>query len=177
MLFTLDKEHEVKSSCETPGTEQKQMNQTQSNFLTKTRPPKASSLHPQVSFTPTKQNMYKSSTIATKVPEEMAHTPVEIGTRGTVGSLIMKEIEYFSQLELSCQGSSQKPQFSITDKASSSSHSRPTLGSVTATQKKKNKGSRLLPGICSMVEVSDNNRPIGISGFSYRNLKSDLKKL
>lgn len=107
----------------------------------------------------------------------MAHTPVEVGTRGTVGSLIMKEIEYFSQLELSHQGSSQKPQFPITDKASSSSHSRPTFGSVTATQKKKNKGSRLLPGICSMVEVSDNNRPIGLSGFSYRNLKSDLKKL
>ncbi|KAK7845843.1 hypothetical protein CFP56_008824 [Quercus suber] len=85
--------------------------------------------------------MYKSSTIATKVPEEMAHTPVEVGTRGTVGSLIMKEIEYFSQLELSRQGSSQKPQFPITDKASSSSHSRPTFGSVTATQKKKNKAA------------------------------------
>ena len=54
----------------------------------------------------------------------MAHTPVEIGTRGTVGSLIMKEIKYFSQLELSCQGSSQKPLFPITDKDSSSSHSR-----------------------------------------------------
>ena len=122
--------------------------------------------------------MYKSSTIAKKVPEEMAaHSPVEIGTTGTVGSLIMKEIEYFGQLELSCQGSSQKPQLPITDMASSSSHSRPNFGSVTATQKKKKRGSRLLPGICSMVEVSDNNRPIGNSGFSYRNLKSDLKKM
>jgi hypothetical protein len=122
--------------------------------------------------------MYKSSTIATKIPEEIAaHSPVEIGTKGTVGSLIMKEIKYFNQLELSCQGSSQKPQFHITDMASSSTHSRPTFESVIASQKKKKKGSRLLPSICSMVEVADNNRPTGTSGFSYRNLKSDLKKL
>lgn len=155
------------------------MTQTQSNFPTKTRS-KPTSLHPQASFlTPTKQNMYKSSTIATKVPEEIAaHTPVEIGTKGTVGTLIMKEIEYFSQLESSCQGSSQKPQFHITDMASSSTdHSRPTFETVIASQKKKKKGSRLLPRICSMVEVAENNRPTGTSGFSYRNLKSDLKKL
>lgn len=155
------------------------MTQTQSNFPTKTRR-KSTSLQPQASFlTPTKQNMYKSSTIATKIPEEIAaHSPVEIGTKGTVGSLIMKEIEYFNQLELSCQGSSQKPQIHIKDMASSTStHSRPTFESVIASQKKKKKGSRLLPSICSMVEVADNNRPTGTSGFSYRNLKSDLKKL
>lgn len=154
--------------------------QTHSNSPTKTRG-KPTSLHPQPQapfFTPTKQNMDKSSTIARKTPEEIAaHSPVEIGTKGTVGSLVMKEIEYFSQLELSCQGSSQKPQFHNTDMASSSAHSRPTFESVIASQKKKKRGSRLLPNICSMVEVADNNRPTGTSGFSYRNLKSDLKKL
>ena len=152
--------------------------QTQSNSPTKARG-KPTSLHPQASFlTPTKQNMDKPSTIATKIPEEIAaHNPVEIGTKGTVGSLVMKEIEYFSQLELSCQGSSQKPQFHNTDMASSGAHSRPTFESVMASQKKKKRGSRLLPNICSMVEVADNNRPTGTSGFSYRNLKSDLKKL
>lgn len=150
------------------------MTQTQ-NFPTKTRP-KPTSLHPQASFTQTKQIMRQSSTKAPKVPGEMtAHKPVEIGARGTVGALIMKEIEYFSRLELSCQNSSRKPQFHITNMASSSSHARPTFGSGIATQKKKKKRSRLIPSICSMVEISDNNRPVGSSGFSYRNLKSDLK--
>lgn len=156
-----------------------QMTQTQSNFPTKTRP-KTTSLYPESSFltTSNKQNMFKSSTTATKGSEEMAaHTPVEIGARGTVGSLVMKEIEYFSQLELSFQDSLQKPQSNKTDIASSSSHSKPIIGSVVTTPKKKKRGSRLLPSICSMVEVSDNNRPIGNSGFSYRNLKSDVKKL
>ncbi|KAJ0047137.1 hypothetical protein Pint_04195 [Pistacia integerrima] len=66
-----------------------------------------------------------------------AHTPVEIGTRGTVGSLIMKEIEYFSRLEVSSQGSSQKPHSHVEDIASSSSHPRPTIASALTTQKKK----------------------------------------
>ncbi|KAL6270503.1 hypothetical protein ACE6H2_027414 [Prunus campanulata] len=45
-------------------------------------------------------NMSKSSTIANRDAAKMAaYAPVEIGTRGTVGSLIMKEIEHFSRLE------------------------------------------------------------------------------
>ncbi|KAL6314144.1 hypothetical protein AAG906_011885 [Vitis piasezkii] len=39
-----------------------------------------------------------------------AQNPVEIGTRGTVGSLIMQEIEYFSRLEIGRKDCSQKPQ-------------------------------------------------------------------
>ncbi|KAJ6776469.1 hypothetical protein OIU74_000608, partial [Salix koriyanagi] len=54
--------------------------------------------------------MHKSSTIATRVSQDMAaQNPVQIGTRGTVGSLIMQEIKYFSQLELGCRESSKKP--------------------------------------------------------------------
>lgn len=110
-----------------------------------------------------------SSTTATEAPEEIAAgTPVEIGTRGTIGSLILREIEYFSQRELSRQGSSKKPELRITDLGSSSGHSRHHSGSVMANQKKKKKGSWLRPSVCSLVEVADNNR--------YRNLKSDLKK-
>ncbi|KAF9666955.1 hypothetical protein SADUNF_Sadunf16G0282400 [Salix dunnii] len=126
-----------------------------------------------------KHNMHKSSTIATRVSQDMAaQHPVQIGTRGTVGSLIMQEIKYFSQLELSCQESSKKPQPHITTMASTSNQSKTTLGSVVTTPKKKMKGgSRRLPRICSMVEVSDSSRPYGISGFSYRNLKSDVKRL
>ncbi|KAK0599717.1 hypothetical protein LWI29_007952 [Acer saccharum] len=126
--------------------------------------------------------MYKSTTIATKDPKMMAaaQTPVKIGTRGTVGALIMKEIEYFSRLESSCQQqSSQKPQSHIGDVVSSGSQSsKPAIASVMTTQKKKKKrrGNRL-PSICSMVDVSDTNQPAGISRFNYRNLKSDVKKL
>ncbi|KDP39091.1 hypothetical protein JCGZ_00848 [Jatropha curcas] len=123
--------------------------------------------------------MYKSITLATKVPEDMAtHPPVEIGTKGTVGSLIMQEIRYFSQLDSSCQESSHKHQSHATGTASTSSQIKSTLGSATTTPKKKKKGSsRLLPSMCSMVEVSEHNRSVGASGFSYRNLKSDVKKL
>lgn len=127
--------------------------------------------------------MYKPSTISTTDAEKMAsYNPVEIGTRGTVGSLVLKEIEYFSQLELSSHGNLEKPRSHVTDMASSStsiSHaSKPNVGSASATQKKKKRGSsRLLPSMCSMVEVSDKNRSVEISGFSYRNLKADVKKL
>ncbi|KAL9441510.1 hypothetical protein AB3S75_020078 [Citrus x aurantiifolia] len=124
--------------------------------------------------------MFKSSSFTTEVPENMAapaHTPVEVGTRGTVGSLIMKEIEYFSQLELRSQDGSWRPQTHVTEMASSSSHCGPTATSVTTTQKKKKRRGNRLPSICSMVEVLDKSQPIGISGFSYRNLKSDMKKL
>ncbi|XVE80349.1 hypothetical protein DITRI_Ditri14bG0132600 [Diplodiscus trichospermus] len=110
----------------------------------------------------------------------ISQPPVEIGTRGTVGSLIMQEIEYFSRLELSCGDSSKKPPSNVSDVAASSSHSRTIVRPVVATQKKKKKrggsGSKLLPSICSTVEISE-NRPVGVSGFSYRNLKSDVKKL
>lgn len=101
--------------------------------------------------------------------------PVEIGTRGTVGSLIMREIEYFSRLEIGCKDCSQKPQLKIADSISSGGHSMPKFGVVIKGQKKK-RGSRLLPSMCSLVEVADTNQPNGISGFSYRNLKTDVKK-
>lgn len=123
--------------------------------------------------------MYKSSTTATEDSKKMAtQTPAEIGTRGTVGSLIMKEMEYFSQLESSCQQSSQKPQSHVGDMPSCSSQSRPPANaSVMTTQKKKKRRGNRLPSICSIVDVSENHPPIGISRFNYRNLKSDVKNL
>ncbi|XP_034678013.1 uncharacterized protein LOC117908499 [Vitis riparia] len=106
-----------------------------------------------------------------------AQNPVEIGTRGTVGSLIMQEIEYFSRLEIGHKDCSQKPQCKIADAISSGSHSIPKFGIMIKAQKKKKRGSRLLPSMCSIVEVADSNQPNGISGFTYRNLKADVKKL
>ncbi|KAE8654239.1 Ankyrin repeat family protein [Hibiscus syriacus] len=121
----------------------------------------ATSSHSQSSFiNPIKQSTKRSKTCTASVPVEMAaasvNPPVEIGTSGTVGSLIMQEIEYFSQLELGCKDGN-KP--------------RSNIGPVAATKKKRG-SSRLIPSMCSMVEISDNR-----SGFGYRNLKSDVKKL
>ncbi|XVE50592.1 hypothetical protein DITRI_Ditri01bG0175400 [Diplodiscus trichospermus] len=77
--------------------------------------------------------MYRSKSSARSVPEfEMAaHPPVEIGTKGTVGSLLMQEIEYFSQLKLSSRESSKKHHLSVRDVASSSSQARPIVGQIT----------------------------------------------
>lgn len=160
------------------------MSQLRTNSFTKIKP-QNNTLHPQAfSFTTTKRNiLYKSIGIRSKIPERMAvNTPVEVGTKGTVGSLILQEIEYFSRLELTCQDSSQKPQSQITDTTSTSSHLRPHFRPEAATKKKKKKknkkgGSRLVPCMCSMVDVSDSKRPIGIQGFNYKNLKMDAKKL
>lgn len=102
-----------------------------------------------------------------------AKTPIEVGTRGTVGFLIMKEIEYFTNLE------SDKPQDQFTEMASTSSHPKPKFGSFTTTPGKKKKGGRkLIPNMCSTVDVAKSNRSNVTSGLSYRNLKGDdVKKL
>ncbi|CAK7338428.1 unnamed protein product [Dovyalis caffra] len=131
MQLPLDKEHEVKNSSE--NTECKASHQmaslSQSNLPTKTET--INQLSSSASLLQlNKHNMHKSSTIATRVSEGMAaQNPVQIGTRGTVGSLIMQEIKYFSQLELSCQETSQKPQRHITAAASTGNESKTTLGS------------------------------------------------
>ena len=122
--------------------------------------------------------MHKSSILAANVTEEIAeYTPVEIGTRGTVGSLVMQEIEYFSRIELNSHDRSQKIKPEITDTGSScSTDSRATNLSTAASTKKKRVSSKLLPSMCSMVDVSDKGRPNGTSAFSYKNLKSNTKK-
>lgn len=177
MLFTLDKEHKAKNPCEIAKAKH-HMSQRKAHSPPKTEP-QTTTFHPQATpSTPTEPNMSKSSTIANRDAAKMAaYAPVEIGTRGTVGSLIMKEIEHFSHLELSSRCSSHKPQPQFKGMVSSGSHLRPACESVVKTQKKKKRGTRILPSICSKVEVSDSNRPIGISVYSYRNLRSDVKKL
>ncbi|KAM1807895.1 hypothetical protein ACFX11_030835 [Malus domestica] len=151
------------------------MSRKPSNFLTSTES-KTTSRHPQATpSTSTEPNMYKSGTVVTRDTAKMAaYAPVEIGTKGTVGSLIMREIEHFSQLELSSQCSSQKAQPQLKDPVS---YLKPTFESVIKPQKKKKRGRKLLASVCSMVEVSENNRPTTISAYSYRNLRSDGKKL
>lgn len=156
-----------------------------SNSPTKTSP-QTTSLQPEASTHPPPNAMQqkavgKSSSNALQIPLKMTAktTPVEIGTRGTVGSLILQEIEFFSQLELRSQESSHKPSQLPTDNPSTSSSTRIKLGSLPTKpkKKKKNAGSKLIPSMCNMVEVVDSNQPISKSGFSYRNLKADTKTL
>ncbi|KAH7545768.1 hypothetical protein FEM48_Zijuj01G0128900 [Ziziphus jujuba var. spinosa] len=107
-----------------------------------------------------------------------AAAPLAIGTRGTVGSLVRKEIEYFTKLELDRNGSSRKPRSHVVDMGSCGrSNSRSGFWFLTMTWKrKKPKVSRgFLPRICSVSEVSETNRLNGISGFNYMILKDDVK--
>ncbi|KAL0306392.1 UNVERIFIED_CONTAM: hypothetical protein Sradi_6056500 [Sesamum radiatum] len=103
--------------------------------------------------------------------------PVAIGTRGTVGSLIMQEIEYFSRLEMGRQSSSNKPARQLANSASTGGFSKSRLESLITVPGRKKRGSnRLIPSMCSMVEVAESNQRNMFSGFTYRNLKADLKR-
>lgn len=124
---------------------------------------------------------HKAGNKNTKFSERMAATaPVAIGTRGTVGSLVRTEIEYFSKFELQQCASFRKPQGRIVDIASSSGHSRNSFWfMITRWKRKKRRGSAscILPSICSAVEVADRNPLNGIAGFNYRILKNDVNNL
>ncbi|KAJ6999539.1 hypothetical protein NC653_010296 [Populus alba x Populus x berolinensis] len=108
-----------------------------------------------------------------------AKAPVAIGTRGTVGSLVRKEIEYFSKFEIDRCASSRKPQEQVANIASSNDQSRPSFWSLTMSWKRKKRrgSSGFLPSICSAVEVADSNRLSRVPGFSYRILKDDSKDM
>lgn len=126
-----------------------------------------------LSSAPTKESMVAND--ATK--ENAEFPPVEIGTRGTVASLIMQEIDYFSRIESNSQDRSQRNKSQFTNVGSShSTNSRSTIVSTVESTKKKRVSSKLLPSMCSMVDVSDGGRLNGTSVFGYRNLRSDTKK-
>lgn len=132
--------------------------------------------HKTTSLQPLQNTLHKHDAIGEKMAAKCK--PVAIGTTGTVGSLIMQEIEYFNQLELGSRNSSSKSHHQVIDTASSSEFTGPKLGSLVGVSKKKKRGSnRLIPSMCSMVEVAESNRPSQFSGFTYRNLKTDLKRL
>ncbi|KAI3986651.1 hypothetical protein MKX01_014189 [Papaver californicum] len=106
-------------------------------------------------------------------------TPVKVGTRGTVGALVLQEIEYFTKLDSRCCKNSQESQPQSNHNASCSGSSKATVGSVSMTQKRKKKkdGGRFIPSICSVVEVVKTNQRHRIHGVSYRTLRTDSKKL
>ncbi|KAL3522027.1 hypothetical protein ACH5RR_014861 [Cinchona calisaya] len=122
-----------------------------------------------------RQTVYSVNNITSKFPEKMGCTsaPVEVGTRGTVGSLLKKEIEYFRRLEVDCCGSSVQSQRHVQDFPSSdSSSSWPSFRFLMMTwRRKKRRGSNgVRQGMCSTVDVTDSQR------FSYRNLRADMKE-
>lgn len=88
-----------------------------------------------------------------------AKAPVEIGAKGTIGSLLMQEITHYSQSNLVCREIAQKPK---------------PLRSETVSQKTKKRGrSKFLSVMCSMVEVTNGKSLNGAAGFDYRDLKTD----
>ncbi|BAT87445.1 uncharacterized protein LOC124832729 isoform X1 [Vigna umbellata] len=104
--------------------------------------------------------------------------PVAIGTRGTIGSLVRKEIEYFTMFELDRRGCSKKPQQQFVDMVSGRSYSisRPSFWELLTTWKRRKRrgSSGFLPKICSAAEVAEGNQLNQIPGYSYRILRNDI---
>ncbi|KAL3035820.1 hypothetical protein AAZX31_02G272300 [Glycine max] len=170
-------EHKVKNSCETTSFVTKEMPQSPCSFPSRTNP-QATLKSKDFAFspTPTNKSMLKSTTLDSNDTKDKAEfPPVEIGTRGTVASLIMQEIQYFSRIDSNSQRN-KSPTTEVSSSISTSSRTTIVSTVVEESTKKKRGSSKLLPSMCSMVDVSDNGRPNGSSAFSYRNLKSDMKK-
>lgn len=107
--------------------------------------------------------------------------PVAIGTRGTIGSLVRKEIEYFTKFELDRRGTMQKPQQHFADMEMvpdrTISMSKPSFWFLPMTWKRKkqrNTTSRFFRKICSITEVNENNQFNRIPGYTYKILKNDF---
>ncbi|XP_073154126.1 uncharacterized protein [Henckelia pumila] len=120
--------------------------------------------------------MARTSYVSGPVPRENKSAKpnlVAIGTRGTVGSLFKKEIDYFTR---PCSNNDQRSHDLALCSASSVKFSDPKIESTInniARKKKKRGSNRLIPSMCAMVEVVERNQT---SGFTYRNLKADLKR-
>lgn len=124
----------------------------------------------------------KPSTTFCKSHYRMAATatsPVAIGTRGTVGSLVKKEIDYFAKIELESCSSSQRSQGPKMASSGCSSSSPSTFWhSVMSWRKKKKQTSnRFVPKMCSSFDVLRSNRLNKISGLSYTVLQNDFHSL
>ncbi|CAL9157808.1 unnamed protein product [Musa hybrid cultivar] len=112
---------------------------------------------------------------------------VEVGTRGTIASLMSQEIDYFrSRLNLVHNDFSQQKHNKVTADTASTSGScgnKSGGGSSGTKEKKKKKNKRVAGGggflssICSAVDVSDTSKGEKIPGNGYRKLRKDAKKL
>ncbi|KAK1375153.1 hypothetical protein POM88_031346 [Heracleum sosnowskyi] len=95
--------------------------------------------------------------------------PVKIGTRGTVGSLIRKEREYYRAIERN----------HVVKKSCGPSgvgKSWFRFNFLIWKRSKKKKSGCFLPSSCSFSEVADPQQQLNsIASFSYRNLKAQAK--
>lgn len=91
-------------------------------------------------------------------------TPVAIGTRGTIGSLVRKEIEYFTKIESQkCQ-----PNFvNMVSNRSYSSTSKPSFWVSLMTGKRRKRRY-------ANAQVAESNHLNSIPGYNYRILKDDI---
>ncbi|XP_011648422.1 uncharacterized protein LOC105434455 [Cucumis sativus] len=107
-----------------------------------------------------------------------AIAPVAIGTRGTIGSLVKKEIDYFAKIELETSISSQRSQGP--EMASSGCRSSPpTFWQSLMSWRRKTKltSNRFVTKMCSTFDASRSNRMNKISGLSYTILQNDFHSL
>lgn len=97
-----------------------------------------------------------------------APTPVAVGTRGTIGSLVRKEIEYFSKFELE---NSQRPQPHYV--------CRPSFWVflMTGKRRKRRDNSVFLPKMCSVTQVVKSSEWNRVPGYGYRILKDDINNI
>ncbi|KAI3702969.1 hypothetical protein L6452_28723 [Arctium lappa] len=119
-----------------------------------------------------------ATTVPLKPAKMASETPVKIGTKGTVGSLMMKEIEYFNKLEKvqSQKHSLQVPEMAATT-TSSGTQSKPKIDSESLTSKSKKRTHKFIPRMCAAIDVVDRNGPKMVSGFGYKTLKADVRRL
>ncbi|KAK1422615.1 hypothetical protein QVD17_17900 [Tagetes erecta] len=138
-----------------------------------------------------------NTTFATTIlPEKMVcndPVPIEVGACGTVGSLVMKEIEYFRRLEASCGGGGcDDGKYSVKNAAKPNKRRGDGDGSnfwshfgflTIIWRRGKSKGggnSRCLPRMCTMLHVALNrhhdHKLNKNPRSSYRNLKDDINQ-
>lgn len=126
------------------------------------------------------QKQKENAEAAHKTLQQMA-APIAIGTRGTIGSLVRKEIDYFKNFN-TChpqfdprRGNSEENTKNSQQRRDRSSSRLSSWFSKTNWRKKKrqSRGGKFLPSMCSAVEVSGENQ---VPGFNYRILKSDHDK-
>lgn len=109
----------------------------------------------------------------------MAASPatVAVGTRGSVGSLVKKEMEYFSKFELETHEGTKKPQPHTSGMVSCRSYSRHGFWVLIMAWKRRKRRctSWFLPKICSVAEVAESNDQLSrIPGYNYRILKNKI---
>lgn len=94
--------------------------------------------------------------------------PLEVGTRGTIGSLLKKEIDFFRKADFERAETTTSQETAAVRRSSWPSF----RFSMSNWRRKKRRSS----GICSVVEVADSDRLNEIPGFGYLNLRAHSQR-